>query len=1508
MSTTQIPSPVSVENKVEVVTPNAGISPVGRSAQLQSVLPGFRYQNPIAFRNNMVSDTAFRQSYMDQLFDQYQKEDPTMAQAYQQDPEKLAKARRNTEANILNQLYAELSTGEDLADAISRRGADLAARNFNPSRVPDYVNTIRMAPENYQALGLTDGRSLVADYQSNPQLIGQLVRTDQNVRTQIYKDRFNAFVQTIGNSNNRAGIDTNNPDEVAKAFAIFENYGSEGLTQYVNYFQKYIPGVPLEEQDRNVRMAHSFFSTRDTSGRDPKEVVRDFIGSPDSPLGQLTYQPRAMSAEVGNNVPLDLNAFTRFFQTPEQTKALLSAASAGTFESVDSGNISQTLTVNDDQLNTFLTSFRENIPTKETYGTLFDIMALARTEQGFTQRDLLASIAVHATPTQGERGAIEYVFNPEDLPETARIAYEALQLDHTVGGGARLFRNAGDGMIAMEPARQERIQEQAENFRGYRLVNQSRLPIYDGNGAIVGFKSSFEPEVLSWSFDYTGLMLGRAGQFFTDYLITPMVEATAKTMEYVGRPDVADNITSSDFFTRMREAADFDAYEKTTGFWNGGNALLFTDLGLYIAGAIAIGKAAAATGGAALGVAAGRAATAAASSRNAALAGQYLQSGMAPTRFQAVAMKAGKMLNRTSASPHLTMVRGEIGAAVLETAGGTRRSMLANPFIDNLFENVGLQTELEKTYAISNNLTRMGIDIAASVGIGLTFDNIWAGVKYAGNLGRTARGKTARGLELTPDGRDYIKTDEAVFAPEWRRFMYEATNGLQDMPLGSLADTQANLFLGRGVLNNLDNIETLEDAMAVMNHNMGDFFQTMKTDIEKTVRYWDEQFGGKMSYDETQLQQRVSDIYQELQDKIADGIVTAYRHQNPDKVDLVQLMAQRMRDQGTTVMSVPMPTTNGNRYLMSMQEANTLAANTPNGVVREVTQPNGSVLYSVQKVDEGYWGFSMADALMRRYSRTTADDVIDRNIARMDIRDSRTPFQRGVDAFRGNTPQKTKEVAEMSKKAEEVVGKEIYFDNQRGYITDFDVRKPGTYTVRTIDGIEHKNVMIPDRLLNPGLIREQDVVQTRIRPRTSPGIVRGLLPQNASPDDAFRLRQAAQQTLEKTDFDQFTFEFDSGLPLGSNVELAKRAGVGENFVRETLTKRFSEQIESAQKQLAKTEKDKRLKNPEKREQKLNVLRREIAELEDQLSEYDDMITKIYGGSTRELADTAFGQRVVGNIEGADWTGVQTKNKVKISKFVEAKAKARTMRNDARRVSGSTRMGLEPSTGPFRKEYGVGSPMMYQIARLSGGELLPSVPSVRRVVMGLGSDNNMVDNITRISYNKGEVKPLRVGPIKKHTAVLYDGDLYMARQAIDAETLKGTAIPSVWMPDKHYGLTMNPYWARVNRNATVDPVTGELGVFVRDGHGRFGPIYREATDADSIDHKVYLNIQKPVLQEPKNIDVVIGQNIDAIETNVNGVRRYEVMNEVDQTVGITNVHNLDPNFGLRSRHVESQGIC
>jgi hypothetical protein len=1502
--TAQIPDPVSVGN-VEVETPNQVIMPVGASRYLQQAHPGYSYQNPLAFRNRILTDNGFRSKYIDDVISWETKDDPEIQQKIQENPEFLEETRRLTEASVLNELYKEVTTGEEVFDTIANRGAYFAGKEFDQARIPDYVRTVMTFPEHYEQFSLTDGKKLTAPLQENVGLIGNLAQTDEAFRDQLYKDRFQLFLGALGQSHNRHGIDVNDPTKLAKGFAIFENYGGEGLTQYVNYFQNYDSTRPIQEQTPEVQRAHRFFDGVDTRGRKPSDVVGRFVGNPDSPDGVIQFNPAQLSAELGSDIPLDYNNFTKFFDSDESLNRMLSATAVRRIIPEGEGVVDVSPTMTESEMNEFKAFMDSGVGTEKSSKMLFDLMALARDGKGFTFDDLFASIAVHATPQQGERGAIEYVFNPEELPSTARVAYEALLLDHATNG-SNSFRNAGEGMVAMEPERARRIQSQHSNRDFYRFVNTVKVPMYDDLGNVIAFREEYNPEFLSWRLDRPALMMGRIGQGLNDYVFTPMVQNTAKLFDFMGRDDIADKITSSDYFTQLREAGDFNPSEMTGGLFEGrgGGTLALTDLGGYILGAIAIGKAVTATGGLALAAGAGRAATAAASMRNLAMTGQFLKGGRDVTRFQAQAYKTAEILTNASKT-HTSVLNAEIGAGVLEMAGGVRRSMVGNPFVDNIMNKIGVQTELERVYATSDNFTRIGLDFLSSVGVGLVFDTTWAGIKYAGNIARVARGKTARGLEWDNVAKDYVQRNEAVFAPEYKRFWHDMTNGLQEIPLGSVADTQANMFLGRSVFQNAENISSLHDAAGVMNRELGDYFSTVRADIEKTVRYWDEELGGKMRYTEDQINTRVDLLYQEFMDKIADGVVSVFRNQDPNKRDIVEFFAQTMKELAPTVRQVGKHEQSGTRYVLNEIDAHTLAAADPNRVVRETMQDNNVVRYTVHEVDEGFWGSQLSDAIMKRYTKPTVSEVIDTNVRRL-----------GLDP-ENLSPEQLKVTTAIRAHAEKVLNQPVMVGNQRGYVTDYNatsavtlrpgvkpkdpaaIAVPQSYTVRTMDGKLHKDLPVEQvRFL------QEPSVQPRMAPiqetaaRQSVDNYAAAMGRVADPDR--EIREGVIRELRETDQRAVTFDLNSGIPQGSVLARARDLGVPETQVREIIGEVFDKPIQAARKAIEQINASKRIKRPKTRERKIAEQEQVIATAQRKKEQAQDVLTEFYGGDVRGLADTAYGQAIA--------TPVQKLATV----FVDGVKMARKMKNDARLISGRGTVPFEPSTGPMREALGIGSNLFRQLNALVGGSLEPSVGTARRIVMGLGSDNNMVDNIAKIAYNRGEIEPLRLGNIKKHTAVVHNGDLWMARQGIkEHQMLEGLAIPSVWIRDNKGGLIMNPYWARVNRNVTTDPGNGMMTPYVFEGTGSVGSIFREATPDDPISTRVFLNIQQPIDAVKRHMDVASVErlNADAFRhPSTDGRRRYEIINQADQAIAVNKVHRIDGNFGLRSRDVKSYGIC
>jgi hypothetical protein len=1500
---TQRPLPVSVPNTVAVQQQQPEVLPdSGVARRLQGLHPRYERANPYAFRAQFLNDSTFRNQYLDDVIGLSVKEDPELATLFAEKPEALQRTKANMLATYTRDLYKDASTGEDVREAIVGRAVQLQGPNPNISL---YAQAIETFPENYVPFGITDGKKPGPIF-NEPGAFQKLISSDQELQKQVYKDRYNLFLGQLSKNFNSGVININDADEIAKAFAVYENYNSEGLTKYVNYSQSFVPGVPLEQQDRAVRDSHRFFNTPDAQGKNPNEVIAFFIGSPEDPNGQLTYRPKQESIELSTNVPLDRNAFTMAFQVKGMEQGGGEVFNK-TLKSFDNGQVD--FPYNSQRVSNILKSIESGIPSKDALEVSFDIMAKARNNEEWSMSDLIDTVATNAQDVRvNDQGQVQYVVDPSKLNPYTRLAMEALRMDSMYG--AKMFMPGEGGTLLFDPGRIERLQSDMSDPTSkafFRRVDRIRTPLFDDNGQLVGYDEKFDG-----GFGNNSLVaLGNAGRFFSEYLLQPLTQATSKVFEVAGRPDVADKINTSEWYTDLKDLADFDPYQEVST-WGGTGALIASDLGLYILSALNIGRAATGVAGAAFSANASRAASMAHKARSTGIAARFMQNPVTPTLTQARALKTAKILENNPVGL-ANMLNIEIGAAALEGIGGQERSLWANPVVDAAFDAIGVQTDIEKAYMTSDNLTRMGMDMLGSVGIGVAFDNIWAGVKYSGNLYRASKGKTSRGLTLVEqtgkDGTprfDYEQVATPEFAPEWRRFLHNSLNGLQEMPLGTLAESKANMFLGKQLARHPDAAETLNDAMAIMNNEYSTFFTGIRDDIEKSVRYYDEKFGGRMRYSEEQLQPRVDKLYNEMFDNIADGITNIYREQDPTKRDLIRVMTGAMEQAGGNVKTIEYADETGVRTLMSMEEANATKLQYPNSFVTAVEQSNGSMMYTVNQVDDGFWGVRLSQAINKKYNQHTVSEVVDKNAR-----------QQGIDIL-NLRPQDGEVISDLTAKANQVIGKEVIYNNERGYITEF---LGDTYTVRTVDGNEYTGVKLPATELD--LLSRQARQLTPMEQLSTqlPGTLRMLETTNPlqelRPQSQFLLGRGTPivsdnemiQTLResfksKANADQILSDIDQGVPFDSILGRMRQLGVSETEVRQTMNEGFESKIASRERSIQRTLNTKQ--KPEVKSGKIRELQEEIDVLRTSQSEYDTRLANVYRSTgTKAEADEALLQSQLKQAFGDDPVTTLAQ------KWVGITNKARKIANEGRLVTGRRPLAKVPGgDDAFRQTFGVGRGIMNQVRQTTAGRFEITRESVRNLVMALGSDNNLVDNLQKIAYNKGTITPfVPETNIKKGTLVVDRGQAFIARANIkEAGKEVKDSLPSTWIFGMDNKLHLNPYWASVEPNHTINPITGRLNEFVKVGDGTFGTIYRQAKETDPVANRVFLNVQKPSDKLPKDLQHAFAKDIDGVYTTRGGESYYEVFNEADQAIAVNRVDAFDASMTQKRKELIKVKDC
>ena len=494
----------------------------------------------------------------------------------------------------------------------------------------------------------------------------------------------------------------------------------------------------------------------------------------------------------------------------------------------------------------------------------------------------------------------------------------------------------------------------------------------------------------------------------------------------------------------------------------------------------------------------------------------------------------------------------------------------------------------------------------------------------------------------------------------------------------------------------------------------------------------------------------------------------------------------------------------------------------------------------------------------------------------------------------------------------------MIYNNERGYITEF---LGDTYTVRTVDGNEYTGVKLPATELD--LLSRQARQLTPMEQLSTqlPGTLRMLETTNPlqelRPQSQFLLGRGTPivsdnemiQTLResfksKANADQILSDIDQGVPFDSILGRMRQLGVSETEVRQTMNEGFESKIASRERSIQRTLNTKQ--KPEVKSGKIRELQEEIDVLRTSQSEYDTRLANVYRSTgTKAEADEALLQSQLKQAFGDDPVTTLAQ------KWVGITNKARKIANEGRLVTGRRPLAKVPGgDDAFRQTFGVGRGIMNQVRQTTAGRFEITRESVRNLVMALGSDNNLVDNLQKIAYNKGTITPfVPETNIKKGTLVVDRGQAFIARANIkEAGKEVKDSLPSTWIFGMDNKLHLNPYWASVEPNHTINPITGRLNEFVKVGDGTFGTIYRQAKETDPVANRVFLNVQKPSDKLPKDLQHAFAKDIDGVYTTRGGESYYEVFNEADQAIAVNRVDAFDASMTQKRKELIKVKDC
>ena len=185
--------------------------------------------------------------------------------------EQIGKISRNIQNSVTETVYS----GEEVAISIGK-----GLKNIREDTGNVLINSARREveknPKEFSSLVNENGRLNLSNTAFN-----DLINNDDELFQEVLKKRLDTFDEQLTKKHNAGVIDPamreRFPKQYAEAFAIFERFGKEGLSDYINFFQRVEPNKPFDEQDSFAQDAINFLNTPTQDGQTPLEFAKKVV-------------------------------------------------------------------------------------------------------------------------------------------------------------------------------------------------------------------------------------------------------------------------------------------------------------------------------------------------------------------------------------------------------------------------------------------------------------------------------------------------------------------------------------------------------------------------------------------------------------------------------------------------------------------------------------------------------------------------------------------------------------------------------------------------------------------------------------------------------------------------------------------------------------------------------------------------------------------------------------------------------------------------------------------------------------------------------------------------------------------------------------------------------------------------------------------------------------------------------------------------------------------------------
>ena len=1004
--------PFEGTGSLNIEQPDNSFGDITTVEHIQQALPQFRGKNPYSLKRKLMEDGDFFNEVSEEFFTRPSPNEFRRLQ--QQDPEAYESRLNNFRNNMRLDFEDTSFAGEDERETLINRTISLTS-DASSLPVEQYKSIIENNPDAFKRYGVLDdeGNVQFGDDTTSSLTLGQTILQNEDFHKQLEFERYKQFENELAKSHNQTSKLRDDLGLLSQAYVAYSHYGGEGLTQFVNWAQWGDADESIGQRFKQGREAEEWLRQSRLG-----ELTKEFFEGGDEPL---TFQPVTARRELEVDVAEDWNQYTQnwkdgFFedkdpkgvydyfldtQVPETYKPFMDSSNVG-----ELGNYSE----EDKQLS-------------------WAVLDRAIHEDGFTVDDLMNTVLAnseHDTETRAVQSLFDrlrgktteapegvYRFNYKELPESAKVAVNALHHHNEIGNMIR--RTDQEGVYELVPSSYENDwdwwKEMQKRFVGTKTVGRRRP---DGT---TEFTEVPEGGLLNTAWKATVGTGLAAGHTLYKFAYEPAVRATALTMDKLGVGDTQAGLSYSDTVRGRAQTSIFDVLTGDDEMGSGSMGVAMAGDMVQYMGAMFMGGRALMT----LGTKGLQSITGVKKSTDLINYGNHL---FGSPRVAGMSLKLSNALKNKS--PWATGFGvWYSGGALVEATQPAQAS-----FYELIPEVLGYEqtNDVRQFYRNANSAGKVAMDIGASLMLDSFADNLVA-------LGKLGTGKAAQKFwgrdkfksldyveprfddngQLVQGTGQYKWGDELQYRADWKDFYNNFTKNLDELPMGNVGSDFSATYFGKA------GIQSLDDFTKAFADEASDIATHVRKDIEDHVTWINRHLGdGKLD----------DDAIQELVEQNYDHFLNA--------------TSERLFGMMDTAGSETLPL----RFADSLeQQPSRIREFKPNGESIPVNQfhkykSKGHNIFVKEgkafEVEPDFWQVDLANKIRTRATKKTAGEVFEQK-----------KRERGLDKDNLSESQ-MEELSTLRSEVDNTIGASVRVQDGRvGYVTDFD---DVSHTVRLEDG------------------------------------------------------------------------------------------------------------------------------------------------------------------------------------------------------------------------------------------------------------------------------------------------------------------------------------------------------------------------------------------------------------------------------------------------------------------------